>query len=65
LPPQWRFTPLAQADSLAEMFSLRGFGTAGYTYSSEDGADFAGRYAQPTGAGRTDKWGYGVDSPKW
>jgi len=55
-------TSAEAAGSLDDIFSISGFGTVGFTYSSEDQADFTGRYVQPTGAGASEKWGYGVDS---
>ena len=49
-------------DADVSMFSLRGFGTLGAAYSSQDQADFVGAFFQPDGAGHTRSWALGVDS---
>jgi opacity protein-like surface antigen len=53
----------AQAAGVEDMFSIRGYGTIGGLYSSQDEADYVRDfYAQPEGAGASDSISYAVDS---
>jgi predicted porin len=53
----------ADARELTDMFTLRGYGTAGLVYSDEDRADFVSTmHVQPEGAGYSDDVSMVVDS---
>lgn len=52
----------AQSADIGEMFSVRGYGTLGVAYSSEDNADFISTSTQPQGVGYSDNVTFDVDS---
>ena len=53
----------ANAAGVEDMFSVRGYGTIGGLYSSQDEADYVRDfYAQPKGVGASDSVSFGVDS---
>lgn len=53
----------AQAREFTDIFTLRGYGTAGAAYSDEDRADFVSTmYVQPEGAGYSDTVSTAVDT---
>jgi hypothetical protein len=53
---------MAADSKLADIFSVRGYGTFGLTHSDEDQADFIAKNVQPQGAGFTNSWSPDVDS---
>ena len=53
----------ANAASTDDMFSIRGYGTLGVVYSSQDEADYVRDfYSQPKGVGRTHEVSAAVDT---
>lgn len=52
----------AYAESLADIFSVSGFGTLGVTHSSLNTADFSSTALEPNGAGHTHRYDFFNDS---